>query len=312
MRYLILHRTATGFIAHMIAVSVLIFSALSFLEPATAQGGPPLNGNIQSVNGPDNLMILLDSSYSMSETLGSGGKGGPNKMMVAKNSVLQMIQGLPSTTNVGLRIYGNSSNPITACHATSTLVPLGQNNRNMMAAQLLGVQPTGSTPISYSIIQSLNQDFQNMPGKRSLILISDGIETCGEDPCTLAVRMQQMGANVKINVIGLGIQDIDAIKQLRCVALATKGRFYTANTAAELANSLNHAMAVETHVQATILPDDRSGKGQSSSGPPAAAIPPNRISPPAKDSSSPASPSSVWLDARPASRNGKTKKRSEP
>jgi Ca-activated chloride channel family protein len=109
------------------------------------------------------------------------------------------------------------------------------------------------TPISYTIIRSLNEDFQAVSGPRSIILISDGIETCGEDPCKVAVRMQQSGINVKINVIGLGLQDYDADKQLRCVALGTKGQFYTANTAAELANSLNKALAARTQVQGTIL-----------------------------------------------------------
>jgi Ca-activated chloride channel homolog len=275
----------------------LSISNLFFSQIPTAEAQPaPLNGSIQSVNGPDNVMILLDSSFSMSESLG-GGKGGPNKMAAAKNSVLEMIRDLPPNANIGLRIYGNSNNPMTACHATTRLVSLGQGNRNLMAAQMMGIQPTGSTPISYSIIQSLNDDFLGYPGKKSIILISDGIETCGEDPCTLAVRMQQLGANVKINVIGLGIEDIDAIKQLRCVALATKGKFYTANTAAELGHSLHNAMAVETHVQATILP---GGVVNPNAGNPLQAEPLPSVAPKRTNAKSP-SPSkpldSDWLDA---------------
>jgi hypothetical protein len=313
---LIVDRTVTGFIAYLSVTTLLLFSAMGFTgnAPALAQGAP-LNANVQSVSGPENVMILLDSSYSMSENLAGDGPGtfSQNKMGAAKRSVLEMIRDLPPTANVGLRIYGNSNNPMHACHATTNLVPLGQNNRNVMAAQMLGVQPTGSTPISYSIIQSLNNDFQGMPGKRSIILISDGIETCGEDPCTLAVRMQQMGANVKINVIGLGIQDVDAIKQLRCVALATKGRFYTANTAAELGHSLHNAMAVETHVQATILPNGGQGQGQSSSGPapavnvPSGNYPPNPSVKSTKPNSNAYQPNE-WLNATPAKTSKKRNK----
>jgi hypothetical protein len=205
--------------------------------------------------GATNVMIILDDSDSMSENIGSGGE---SKMTAAKRTVLDVLRNISPNTRVGLRIYGNSTNPFTACHATNVLVPLGQNNRNLIASKMIGIQPTGMTPISYTILRSLEEDFQMVSGQKNIILISDGIETCGEDPCHVAVRMQQMGINVKINVIGLGLQDYAATKQLRCVALGTKGQFYSANTAAELAQSLGRAMAVETTVQGTILPGSPS------------------------------------------------------
>lgn len=211
-----------------------------------------LSGGQQQQESLENVMILLDSSYSMGEHLESG-RNRENKMQVAKRTVLEVLRDIPPNVRVGLRVYGNSSNQFSACRASNVLVPLGQNNRTLISSKLIGVRPTGATPISYSVQHALDEDFRNVAGKKSIILISDGIETCGEDPCNLAVRMQQLGANVKINVVGLGLQDYEAIKQLRCVALATKGKFYTANTAAELANSLTNAMAVETNVQATIL-----------------------------------------------------------
>ena len=202
-------------------------------------------------SGPENVMIILDASYSMSEPI--GGRSGETKMMAAKRTVLEVLRNVPPSTRVGFRIYGNSANQFTSCSATELLVPLGVNNRHLIAAKMIGVRPTGATPISYTIGRSLAEDFSMVQGKKTIILISDGMETCGEDPCNVAVRMQQMGANVKISVVGLGLQDYAATKQLRCVALATKGQFYTANTAAELANSLNKALAVETKVQGTIL-----------------------------------------------------------
>lgn len=227
-------------------------------RPQALAPGMPVNNPVPE---PDNLMILLDSSYSMKESLAESPE---NKMMAAKRTVMDVLRGISPDIRVGLRVYGNTANQFTACRASTMLVPLGQNNRNLMAAKLIGLRPTGATPISYAIQRSLDEDFRLVSGRRSIILISDGIETCGEDPCDLAVRLQKMGANIKINVVGLGLQDYDAIKQLRCVALATKGKFYTANTAAELANSLTNAMASEARVQATILPS----APPSSAGPP--------------------------------------------
>ncbi len=237
--------------------------------PSTAKAQlPPITGNVQQSQqglsqqaGPENVMIILDSSYSMSEPIEQSGE---NKMIAAKRTVLDVLRNISPRTRVGLRVYGNSANQFTACKATSLLVPLGENNRNLIASKMIGLRPTGATPISYTVLRSLQEDFNVVNGTNSIILISDGIETCGEDPCDVAVKMQQMGIHIKINVIGLGLQDYAAVKQLRCVALATKGQFYTANTAAELANSLNKALAVETNVQGTVIQH---------SAPPAPSIP---------------------------------------
>ncbi|WP_373532790.1 VWA domain-containing protein [Vampirovibrio sp.] len=233
-------------------------SALGELFNASAQAQQaPITGNVQQnrqgasqQGGPENVMIILDASYSMSEPIEQRGE---DKMMAAKRTVLEVLRNIAPSTRVGLRVYGNSANQFTACKATSLLVPLGENNRNLIASKMIALKPTGATPISYAVLRSLHEDFNAVNGNQSIILISDGIETCGEDPCDVAVKMQQMGVHVKINVIGLGLQDYAAVKQLRCVALATKGQFYTANTAAELANSLNQALAVETKVQGTII-----------------------------------------------------------
>ena len=46
----------------------------------------------------------------------------------------------------------------------------------------------------------------------------------------------------------------DDISQLQCVALVTRGQFYTAKTAGELANSLNQSLSISKEVDAKIIP----------------------------------------------------------
>lgn len=252
--------------------------------PSTAKAQlPPITGNIQQSQqglkqpaGPENVMIILDASYSMSEPIEQSGE---NKMISAKRTVLDVLRNISPRTRVGLRVYGNSANQFTACKATSLLVPLGENNRNLIASKMIGIRPTGATPISYTVLRSLQEDFNAVDGVNSIILISDGIETCGEDPCDVAVKMQQMGIHIKINVIGLGLQDYAAVKQLRCVALATKGQFYTANTAADLANSLSKALAVETNVQGTVIQNAPASLPSSAAGSSPVALPGKTVVP---------------------------------
>jgi Mg-chelatase subunit ChlD len=253
---------AGGYGLLLVLTASFCLSALGGLLNVSAQAQQvPISGNVRQNQqglaqqaGPENVMIILDASYSMSEPIEQGSE---DKMVAAKRTVLEVLRNISPSTRVGLRVYGNSANQFTACRATSLLVPLGENNRNLIASKMISLKPTGATPISYAVLRSLREDFNTVNGTQSIILISDGIETCGEDPCDVAVKMQQMGIHIKINVIGLGLQDYAAVKQLRCVALATKGQYYTANTAAELANSLNQALAVETKVQGTIIQSPR-------------------------------------------------------
>lgn len=236
-----------------------------------ARNTAPISGNVQQNSaganqGPigENVLIILDASYSMGESL----PGGEPKMMAAKRVILDVIRSLPPNSRVGLRVYGQSSNSFNACRATQLLVPIGSGNRNVMSSSLIGIRPTGATPITHAIRTAVSQDFVNLPpGKKTIILVSDGMETCDADPCDTAVQMMRGGVNVKINVVGFGLKDLDATRQMRCVAASTFGKYYSANTAAELANSLRNSMNVQTEVQGQIILPGANNPGTHSSAP---------------------------------------------
>jgi von Willebrand factor type A domain len=199
----------------------------------------------------DTILLILDASYSMTEKLDEG----ESKMAIAKRVLLDVLQAIPPNVYVGLRVYGLSSNPITACSASQLMVPFGQRNRNQLANALISVRPTGETPISYSLQQGIQKDLAMRPGKKTVVLVTDGIETCDADPCRVAVQLVRNGSNVKINTVALGLaRNYDALRQLKCISAATYGRFYTANTSAELAKGLADSLQVRTNVQAHILP----------------------------------------------------------
>lgn len=61
--------------------------------------------------------------------------------------------------------------------------------------------------------------------------------------------------DVKIDVIAFNINDEDDLEQLECTSLVTSGKFYSANTAAELARSLNNSLNMKKEVQARIVPN---------------------------------------------------------
>jgi Ca-activated chloride channel family protein len=226
--------------------------------PPPALGAPPVTqGSAQTLapsssSGPatEHVVIILDASYSMIEPL----EGNETKMVAAKRVVLDALRRIPPSTHLGLRIYGYTQNPLTACNASKLVVPLGLNNRPEIAKAILKIRPTGETPISLSIERSIAQDFIGVTGKKSILLVSDGMETCAADPCRVSMAQLRKGSDVTINTVALGLKhNPDAEKQLKCVALGTMGKFYRANTSAELADSLNKALKAQTRVEAKIM-----------------------------------------------------------
>ena len=65
-------------------------------------------------------------------------------------------------------------------------------------------------------------------GKRVLILISDGEETCAGDPCPTARKLAKAGVDLQFNAIGLAV-NAKARKQLQCIAKAGDGNYYDAD-----------------------------------------------------------------------------------
>jgi Ca-activated chloride channel homolog len=209
---------------------------------------PPIPTNAETV------LLILDASYSMSEKLAEG----ESKMAIAKRVLLDTLKAIPPNVWLGLRVYGLSSNPFTACSASQLVVPFGQNNRAFVANAIVGLRPTGETPISFSLQQAIQQDLAPRPGKKTIVLVTDGMETCDADPCRVAVQLVRAGSDVRINTVALGLaHDYDALRQLKCISAATYGRFYTADTSAELARGLAKSVQIETTVQAQILPKSR-------------------------------------------------------
>jgi len=221
-------------------------------------------GNAYQQGPPqDNVIIILDASDSMNERISGSNE---SKFEAAKRVILETLRTMPPNVNVGLRVYGHKLGSgfrvsgfgfMTGgemCHQSELLVPLATNNRAQIASQLVNIHAVGKTPITYSLEQAVNQDFFGHPGKKTIILVSDGRETCSYNPCDVAVDMVRHGVDVRINTIGLATHDRVADDQLKCIALSTKGKFYSVDTAAQLAKSLQDSSQIYTDVQAKIYP----------------------------------------------------------
>jgi Ca-activated chloride channel family protein len=235
-----------------IVIFLFVFLAInsSFSEPEINIYDSADNYKAETVNN-QNILIILDCSYSMDDKI-----DGQRKIDIAKTVINNVLEELPKNINVGLRVYGHQDGFLffDGCKATELLVPVASGTQNIITEKMKKLDAVGWTPICYSFEQAINNDFSGMDGKKRIILVSDGMETCGGDPCQFAVDLMKKRTDITIDVIGFNIEsDPEAVSQLKCVALATYGKFYTANNASQFTDSLKRSLNVQEKVQGKIF-----------------------------------------------------------
>lgn len=224
--------------------------------------GMPVLAGEYGVYSPDNYnyrqgaeemtLFIMDFSNSMSEYL-----DGTSKVDLMLDTMREILPKISKNSLVGLRVYGHRMGftPMEMCRASTLLVPITQGSGMNIQNALSKTSPKGMTPITYSLKQAVKNDFIGFRGRKHIILLTDGGENCDESPCKYVMELIKVRKDVVIDVIAFNIDDADDLAQLECTSLVTSGKFYTANTAAELANSLNNSISVHKEVEAKILPN---------------------------------------------------------
>ncbi len=178
----------------------------------------------------NNILFIMDSSGSMKAKA-----GGKTKMDAAKEVVIELIGELSAGVQAGLMAYGHRQK--NDCNDVELLIPIGRIDKDGFAQKVQSLQPLGETPISFSIRQAADV-LKRTTGKKTVILISDGEETCKEDPCVVAAELKKADIDLQVHVVGFGIDKPVARRQLNCIAGATGGTYKDAADAAELKKTL--------------------------------------------------------------------------
>lgn len=207
-------------------------------------------GATPNIDENERVLFILDFSNSMSEYL-----DGRRKVDLMIDTMRKILTEISPNISVGLRVYGHRTGftPFEACRASSLISPISQENGFNIQNRLSEIKPRGMTPITYSLKQAVKNDFLGFTGKKHIILLTDGGENCDESPCKYVMELVQIRKDVTIDVIAFNIDDEDDLAQLECTSMVTSGKFYNAQTAAELARSLNNSISGLKEVEAKII-----------------------------------------------------------
>lgn len=189
-------------------------------------------GFSQKKQSPKNTRILFvfDASKSMVAKYQS-----TTRMDGAKQLFYKFIDTLSKDKSYqfALRMYGHRVKyPPGDCKDSELLVPFSVNNLIAIKKKVSEAQPTGITPIEHSLTEAA-KDFKDNTTTNIVIIITDGIEECGGDPCKARQKLQEKGIVFRPFIIGIGLSP-QQIKTFECV-----GTYFDSENAATLSNIAN-------------------------------------------------------------------------
>lgn len=218
----------------VVLVGALILSLFAWL-PASAV-------NAKQATGREvNVQLIIDSSGSMAETL----PGGQTRVEAARGALHEVIDILPEQPgiNVGLRKYGHEGNNTQAgrplsCQSSELRVPMEGVDKPALRAEVDAVQAVGWTPIALS----LNRAAGDFPAasdsvKNAIVLVTDGLETCGGNPCLASRNLFNGPGQVVTHVIGFALNEEER-SNLQCIVDESGGLLLGADNADELRDAL--------------------------------------------------------------------------
>jgi len=201
-----------------------------------------------SPNPPASALIIFDASGSM-----WGQIKGKAKIEIARDVVRNLVTTLPEETELGLMAYGHRRKG--DCADIELLIPVGKVDRSAFAKTVDDIMPKGMTPIT-AALELAAEGLGYKENKATVILVSDGLETCDADPCAAAKKLEELGIDFTAHVIAFDLKP-EETEKLRCIADSTGGKFFPASDAASLKDALDLAVGAAAAKPAPPAADDR-------------------------------------------------------
>ncbi|WP_346206507.1 VWA domain-containing protein [Caldifermentibacillus hisashii] len=186
-----------------------------------------------------NVVFIIDASGSMAQKI-----NGKEKMASAKDSILNFVNKLPKDAKVGIRVYGHKgtgsdADKALSCSSSELVYPISNYNEGEFQAALNKFSPSGWTPIGLALREAKNDlsSFDGANNTNIVYLVSDGIDTCDDQPIEAAKELYSSNISPIINVIGFDV-DSKGQNQLREIVSATEGIYDTVTNEGELQEEL--------------------------------------------------------------------------
>ena len=193
-----------------------------------------LSASIATAGAEEKAIIVLDGSGSM-----WGQIDGVPKITIARDVLTEVLTDLPSDLSLGLLAYGHRETG--SCSDIEMMVAPAPGSASEIARLAGTIKPKGKTPLSDAVLQAATA-LRYTEDKATVIVITDGLETCNADPCALGRELAETGVDFTAHVVGFGLSPEEG-QQVACLAEETGGRYIPADNADALVEALTETVA---------------------------------------------------------------------
>jgi hypothetical protein len=178
-------------------------------------------------------MLVLDGSSSMWTRI----EGDRSKIEVARESIADLVDGWEANMEFGITTYGHREE--SNCQDIETILPVSDVDSEQVIDIVNGILPRGKTPLAAALRQAAEAlDYKNQSAR--ILLVSDGIENCGQDPCQTAKELAAQAKDLEVDVIGFDMNNHE-MGQLECIAINASGHMVQADMSA-FSETMNESM----------------------------------------------------------------------
>lgn len=177
----------------------------------------------RKING-EAVELLVDYSGSMQPWIN-----------LVKECLTYILPKIPAGMYVGMRVigenpYSNGFAYVSPCKS-SRMVTYFTKDKNRIIKAITDTKGGGMTPLEFGLSEAVERDLasaqilisnsSNSTKNKRLILLTDGSDTCGGDPCDYIENLVKTRNDIQIDVVHIGSDNT-----LMCLSNATGGKFY--------------------------------------------------------------------------------------
>jgi Ca-activated chloride channel homolog len=189
--------------------------------------------NAESLLQKGRAILILDASGSMAAKV-----HGVPKITIARKVVANIVRQWDPQIHLGLTVYGHRRK--NDCSDIEAVIPPGPVQPSEFITVVNRLNPKGMTPLSQSVIEAA-ESLHYKNERSTIVLVTDGEETCHLDPCQVARDLKANGIDFTVHVIGFNVKEEKARLQLRCLAENTGGTFKLADDEPGLTGAIQEA-----------------------------------------------------------------------
>ncbi|WP_127104436.1 VWA domain-containing protein [Pararhodobacter zhoushanensis] len=179
-------------------------------------------------------MIVMDGSGSM-----WGQIDGVPKLEIARSVVGEVLAGMAPDATLGLIGYGHRRRG--DCSDIEVMVEPAAGTAGQISQAVNAMRFQGRTPLTDAVRRAA-EALRYSEDPATVVLVTDGIETCEADPCALGRELEASGVNFTAHVVGFGLSAEEGA-QVACLADETGGQYFQADDAAALTRALTQTLA---------------------------------------------------------------------